>query len=178
MRWTTKSHLHLDRTASAWLLRAMVDPEAEFVFLDWDREPDRSDPRSFGMPGLVLGSHDEGGTCFAKILTAFELNGDAALVALERAIAAGVRRALGIAPPADQTLEEAGLGAALDTIGSGLGLLYADDLEHLAAATPMYDALYQALRATEIDMAGAPSGRPAQFEFLRRQLGLTSPTRQ
>lgn len=175
MRWTTRSHLHLDRTASAWLIRAFVDPEAEFVFLEWDREPDTTDPRSFGMPGLSLSSHDERGTCFAKILDAYGLRTDAALVALERGIAAGVRAALGLPAPADQTTAESALGTTLDTIGSGLGLLHTDDRDHLDAATPLYEALYQALRAADLDLDGAPAGRPEQLAFIRERLGIASP---
>lgn len=176
MRWTTRSHLHLDRTASAWLLRAFVDPDAEFDFLEWDREPDTTDPRSFGMPGLLLSSHDERGTCFAKILATYDLLADSALAAMERGIAAGVRSALGLPRPVDETAAQSALGSTLDMIGTGLGLLYADDHQHLAVATPLYDALYHALRADDLDMDGAPAGRPEQLAFIRERLGITSPT--
>jgi hypothetical protein len=175
MRWTTRSHLHLDRTASAWLLRGFVDPDAEFVFLDWDVEPDASDPCSFGMPGVVLSSHDDRGTCFAKILHGHGLDGDPVLVQLERAVAAGVRRALGIPAPPEQTEADSALGGALDTLGVGLGLLYPDDHEHLAAATPLYDALYHAFRAERLDLSDAPADRIEQIAFVRRRLGITAP---
>lgn len=174
MKWTTRSHLHLDRTASAWLIQAFVDPGAEFGFLDWEDAPDSVDPRSFGMPGLLLSSHDEHGTCFAKILEHHELRQDASLVALERGIAAGVRAALGIPAPADQTPAEAALGSTLDLIGTGLGLLYPDDHRHLEAAIPLYDALYQALRATRLDLDDAPAARPEQLAYIRERLGITS----
>ena len=45
MRWATRAGVHIDRAACAWLIRALVDPEAEFVFVtDPDDVPERRDP--------------------------------------------------------------------------------------------------------------------------------------
>lgn len=35
MRWVTRSFPYVDRTASAWLIKKFIDPEAEFVFINW-----------------------------------------------------------------------------------------------------------------------------------------------
>ena len=32
--WATRRHVHIDRTACAWLIRRFVDDDAEFVFVD------------------------------------------------------------------------------------------------------------------------------------------------
>ena len=33
MKWATRSGVHVDRAACAWLIRRFIDPDAEFVFL-------------------------------------------------------------------------------------------------------------------------------------------------
>ena len=43
MRWGTRPGVHVDRAASAWLIRRFVDTEAEFLFLD---DPDDLPPMS------------------------------------------------------------------------------------------------------------------------------------
>ncbi len=44
MIWATRRHVHIDRTACAWLIRRFIDPEAEFVFVDDpDEVPARGD---------------------------------------------------------------------------------------------------------------------------------------
>src|SRR5260370_33406786 len=94
MRWMTLAHLRLDRVASAWLIARFVDEQAEFEYLDWGAERPEADALMlFGMPGVELSSHDERGTCFSKILDAYQLD-DPALALLERIVAAGVAHAL------------------------------------------------------------------------------------
>jgi hypothetical protein len=175
MIWTTRNHLHLDRTASAWLIRKFVDPDAEFSFVDWSHVPEPAAPRTFGMPGIPLSGHDAQGTCFAKILRQNGLDSDPALVKLERGIAAGVRQALGIARPENETDDEAAIGSTLDRIGAGLGILHNDD-DHLAAATPIYDALHTFFRLGDVTVLELPGTQPERVNFLRELLGV-APTR-
>ena len=33
MKWITRSHVHVDRVASPWLITRFVDSEAEFIFV-------------------------------------------------------------------------------------------------------------------------------------------------
>ncbi|WP_433505492.1 chromate resistance protein ChrB domain-containing protein [Pseudonocardia halophobica] len=33
MRWATRRGIHIDRAASAWLIRRILDPNPEFVFV-------------------------------------------------------------------------------------------------------------------------------------------------
>jgi len=44
MRWITRQNVKVDRVACPWLIRKLVDPDAEFVFLpqkiDWSRVRD------------------------------------------------------------------------------------------------------------------------------------------
>jgi hypothetical protein len=171
VKWTTRNHLHLDRTASAWLIRRFVDTAAEFTFIDWVARPDPQDPRYFGMPGIALSSHDSRGTCFAKVLSHHGLDSDPALVQLERGIAAGVRHALGMPAPADETAAEAALGATLDRIGAGFSILH-DDEGHLAAATPLYDAVHTFFRLGDVTRLDLPGTQPERVAYLRGLLGI------
>jgi len=41
MKWATRSGVHVDRAASAWLIRRFIDAEAKFVFVD---DPDEVHP--------------------------------------------------------------------------------------------------------------------------------------
>jgi hypothetical protein len=147
MRWMTLAHLHLDRVATAWLIARFIDEKADFEFLAWDQAPpsERDGVRLFGVPGARLAPHDEHGTCFAKTLRAYELE-DSGLQLLAEAVDAGVRHALGLEPAPDRDPDIAAVGVALDLAGIGFGVT-SDDREHLARASPLYDALLEVCRA-------------------------------
>lgn len=56
-RWVTRPRPHVDRIASAWLIKRFVDPEAEFVFAAPDEAP--ADAIPFDMVGAEFGHHGE-----------------------------------------------------------------------------------------------------------------------
>ena len=56
-RWVTRPRPHVDRIASAWLIKRFVDPEAEFVFASPDQIPGDAIP--FDMAGADFGHHGE-----------------------------------------------------------------------------------------------------------------------
>lgn len=56
-RWVTRPRPHVDRIASAWLIKRFVDPEAEFVFAAPDQIPPDAVP--FDMAGVDLGHQGE-----------------------------------------------------------------------------------------------------------------------
>ena len=66
MRWATRSGVHVDRAACAWLLRRFVDAGAVFVFVEdlADVPPDAS---AFDIRGAEL-SHHGGDRSFETIL--------------------------------------------------------------------------------------------------------------
>jgi hypothetical protein len=63
-RWVTRPRPHVDRVASAWLIRRFIDPEAAFLFAEPDAFP--ADAIPFDAPGVDLG-HD-GGDCTFETL--------------------------------------------------------------------------------------------------------------
>lgn len=71
MRWVTRSGVHIDRAACAWLIRTRIDTDAEFDFVD-DPSSVPDDATPFDMRGAELSHH--GGDCtFETILRRHEL---------------------------------------------------------------------------------------------------------
>src|SRR3990172_2592445 len=56
-RWVTRPRPHVDRIASAWLVKRFVDPDAEFVFAPEDALP--ADAIPFDVVGAELGHAGE-----------------------------------------------------------------------------------------------------------------------
>jgi len=130
MIWATRRHVHIDRTACAWLIRRFIDPDAEFVFVDDpDEVPGGATP--FDMRGVELGHR--GGRCsFETILARHDLH-DPALVRLGQIV-----HETDIGDERYDAPEAPGIDAML----RGLALHAADDDEMLAMTRPLYDALY------------------------------------
>ena len=82
-RWVTRESPHIDRVASAWLIRRYIDPEARFTFAKEDSGLCKSDI-PFDMFGVDFGHH--GNECtFETLCKAFGLN-DPALEAIGRIV--------------------------------------------------------------------------------------------
>jgi hypothetical protein len=130
MIWATRRHVHIDRTACAWLIRRFIDPDAEFVFVDDpDEVPGGATP--FDMRGVELGHR--GGRCsFETILARYDLH-DPALERLGQVV-----HETDIGDERYDAPEAPGIDALL----RGLALHAADDEEMLAMTRPLYDALY------------------------------------
>jgi hypothetical protein len=56
-RWVTRPRPHIDRLASAWLIKRFIDPEATFVFAPPAEFPE--DAIAFDAPGVELSHHGE-----------------------------------------------------------------------------------------------------------------------
>jgi len=130
MRWATRAGIHVDRTASAWLIRRFVDPDAEFTFVgDPDEVPENATP--FDMRGVEL-SHRGGECTFEAILRRYELD-DAALSEIAQ-----------IVHEADLEDERYDVPEArgLDVLIRGLSMVRPDE-EMLELTGPLYDGLYE-----------------------------------
>ncbi|MBN9112204.1 MAG: chromate resistance protein [Pseudonocardia sp.] len=158
MLWVTRSHLHLDRVAAAWLIRRFVDPGATFAFVGWEDEPALpAGAVPFGLPGAAFGPHDEDGTTFEKIVRAHRTS-DPALAEMAAVVAAGVRRALRIDSQPDERTSHTALGRALDALGTG-GAVFDDDPVILERSLPLYDALHVYCQMT-VQLRGTPGPVP------------------
>ena len=56
-RWVTRPRPHVDRLASAWLIKRFLDPAAEFAFAPPDEMP--GDVIPFDMAGVEFGHHGD-----------------------------------------------------------------------------------------------------------------------
>jgi hypothetical protein len=56
-RWVTRPRPHVDRIASAWLIKRFIDPEATFLFAEPAAFP--ADALAFDAPGVELSHHGE-----------------------------------------------------------------------------------------------------------------------
>lgn len=72
MRWATRSGIHVDRAASAWLIATYIDADATFEYVEDPMDvPDDAIP--FDMIGAAL-THVGGDVTFETILRTYELN--------------------------------------------------------------------------------------------------------
>jgi len=105
MRWVTRHQPHVDRCASIWLIRTMIDPEAVFDFISRD-DPIPADAIPFTLPKAEI-QPSETSTTFdalmgkyhvddpvvdriAEILRDFEIQADEDLDRLRMQESAGV----------------------------------------------------------------------------------------
>jgi hypothetical protein len=130
MNWATRSGVHIDRAACAWLIRRHLDPDAVFTFAtDPDQVP--ADATVFDMRGAELGHH--GADCsFETILRRHDLTDPV----LWR-IAAIVHEA-----DLDDERYDAPEAVGLDVVLRGLSMIRADQ-DILDLTGPLFDGLYE-----------------------------------
>lgn len=134
MRYCTRKDVHVDRCASAWLIKKYVDLEAEFVFVEGETLLPGTTP--FDMHDVAWGHHDDHCT-FETILALHSLN-DPVLTQIGRII-----HGADITADADETLESPGI----DLLFRGLRLISASDAEAIERGSIVMDALYAALES-------------------------------
>ena len=139
MNWVTRRSIRVNRTATAWLVRRFLDPEAKFLFVapeEVAKVQKAEGAIGFDAPGATYPHRDGKGRCSFEALVEERLPDDAALRALARIVHGADFDELHIAP------ESAGLRA----ISRGFPLVSANDEETVAKASFLYDALYAALK--------------------------------
>jgi hypothetical protein len=134
MRYSTREDVHVDRCASAWLIKRYLDPEAEFVFVEEHIPEPGTIP--FDMHGVAWGHHEDRCT-FETILALHHLQDP-----ILHQIAAIIHGA-DIVADADETLESPGI----DLLFHGLRLVSESDEQTLERGYLVMDALYAALKA-------------------------------
>lgn len=133
MKWVTRSGIHVDRAASAWLISRYVDEKAEFVYIEDPAErPD--DATAFDMVNCEL-THKGTDVTFETILRCYELT-DPVLWRLAQIVhQADVEDDLYDAPEAE----------GLDVIIRALGLDHDDEAVREITST-ILDSLVHYLR--------------------------------
>jgi hypothetical protein len=72
VKWATRPHCHVDRTACVWLIRRYLDLDAEFAFYD-ELADVPADTTPFDMRGAEL-SHRNGDCSFERFLAEYDLD--------------------------------------------------------------------------------------------------------
>lgn len=133
MRWATRAGIHIDRSASAWLIGRFIDPDADFAFVTGpDDVP--ADAIPFDMRGVEFGHH--GSDCTFETLLRRHGLADPVLWRIAEIVhEADIDDARFDAPEAP----------GLDTVLRGLSMV-ADDDRVLEITRPLYDGLYEFFR--------------------------------
>ncbi len=134
MRWVTRERPKTDRIACPWLIRRVIDPDAEIVYVPAAEVLATAalGARSFDAPGADY-THRDGKCSFEVLIDEFDLGDDPALARLARIV-----HAADIAGDLDR--DPAGPG--LLAIGVGGLDVESDDQRLLERASFVYDALY------------------------------------
>lgn len=130
MRWATRAGCHIDRAASAWLIRRFIDPDAAFLFVQ-DPEDVPDDATGFDMRGAALSHH--GGDCTFE--TILKRHG------LDDPVLWDIARIVHEADLADDRYD-APEAPGLDVLLRGLSMVR-DDAEVLRLSGPLFDGLYE-----------------------------------
>jgi hypothetical protein len=155
--WVTRRGVHVDRIASAWLIRRFIDPAARFRFADSQSPEAAPGELRFDTVGGEF-SH-EGDRCTFETLVA----------------------RLGLADPAvaeiaeivhDADLKDGKFGRA-DAPGilqlvNGLALAHPDDLDRLDRGFALFDDLYESFRRRPPAGAARGTGRQGSQRTPRR----------
>jgi hypothetical protein len=131
--WVTRRDPHIDRLATAWLIRRFVDPAARFRFVDPSASTVKRGERSFDMTGADF-THDGDRCSFETMCDRLGLKDDAL-----RQLAEIVH---------DLDLKDSKFGRA-DAVGvqrlvEGLSAAHADSAARVTAALPIFDVLFAA----------------------------------
>ena len=131
MKWITWSGVGVDRIACAWLIRKMVDRDAEFVFIPRGSDWKEMDGIPFDIPGANL-SHRRGRCTFCTILKEYGIN-DRVMDQI-CAIVDAADSVNDLLPPPE--------APGIDVICRGLTKVLKDDAKALEVGAIVFEALY------------------------------------
>lgn len=130
--WVTRRGIHVDRMASAWLIRRFIDPSARFKFVGGKGYRPEPGELRFDM---FEGEFTHRGDCctFEVLLTEFAVTD------------AGLRHVAEIVHDID--LKEDRFGreetAGIDRLVAGIAMMHREDEERLSRASAVFDDLYE-----------------------------------
>lgn len=133
--WITRKGIHVDRMASAWLIRRFIDPDARFEFVDAKRYRHQAGELRFDM--FEAEYTHEGDRCtFEVLLERFGLD-DVALIPLAEIVH-------------DIDLKDGKFGrpetAGIASLIAGIAMAHADDAFRLSRASDVFEDLREFFR--------------------------------
>ncbi len=133
--WVTRKGVHVDRIASAWLIRRFIDPDAKFKFVPpKDYSPEDGELR-FDM--FEAEYTHEGDRCtFEVLVQRFQVT-DAAVAAIGEVV-----HELDVRDGKFARAETPGV----ERLVNGIALTQPDDQARIALGSQLFDALYEAWR--------------------------------
>lgn len=140
MKWITRQRIQVNRTATCWLIRRFLDPEAELIFVPAEQVAPvqaASGATGFDAPGATYPHKDTQGLCSFSALVHERLADDPVLLEMARIVQA--------ADFQDQ-LDTHGAARGLQLISRGFPRVTSDDQETAVRASFIYDALYASIR--------------------------------
>jgi hypothetical protein len=151
MKWVTRERVKVDRVACPWLIRKLIDPNAEFLFVPVERVMEVARQEGaipYDVPDVEFGHH--GKECsFDALVKKHGLGKDLAIVLLAKIVNGA---------DTDNSLWHQPESAGLNAIAEGFRHLgYKDDHGILAAEFIVYDALYAYCQ--EMVRLGKPDGQ-------------------
>lgn len=135
--WVTRSGVHVDRIASAWLIRRFIDPEARFRFVP-GHEPPQPDELRFDMFEAEF-THEGERCTFEVLLRRFAL-GEHALARIGELV-----HDIDLKDGRFNHLETVGL----DHLIAGIAMRHQDDEGRLRDGAAAFDALYEYFKRKE-----------------------------
>ncbi|MDC4206983.1 MAG: chromate resistance protein (plasmid) [Candidatus Manganitrophus sp.] len=139
--WVTRKQIRTNRTATAWLIRRFIDPEAFLYFVEPEKVAEfqiKKGAIGFDAPGATYPHKDEKGRCSFEALVDQYFPDDMVLREIARIV-----RGADFPEEINLTPESAGLRA----ISQGFTLVEDDDLFILQNATFLYNALYASIKS-------------------------------
>ena len=140
MKWITRESIRVNRTATCWLIRRFLDPEAEFIFVAAEDVASLQAAEGgigFDAPDARYPHKDAQGRCSFAALVHERLADDPGLVELASIVQAADFK--------DQ-LDSHPAARGLALISYGFPLVTKNDHETAQRASFLYDALYASLK--------------------------------
>ncbi len=136
MKWVTWQTVGVDRIGCAWLIKKLIDPQAEFSFIPVGQTAPPEGWEPFDIPGVRL-THRRGHCTFHTMLREYDLK-DPVLQRIAQIVdEADIVQEVNVEPAAP----------GLDLICEGIRRMSADDHEALERGYWIYEALYAQLSA-------------------------------
>jgi len=140
MKWITREGIRVNRTATCWLIRRFLDPEAEFIFVSADEVAalqEEGGATGFDAPGATYPHQNAHGLCSFAGLVRERLAHDSALLEMARIVQAADIKG---------KLDEHPAARGLQLISRGFPLVTMNDHETAERAAFVYDALYASIK--------------------------------
>ena len=139
MQWVTRKDIRVNRSATCWLVRRFIDPEAEFIFVSpADVSSIQADQNAIGFdaPHATYPHKNENGLCSFAALVHERLSDNPILLEMARIVQAADFK---------DKLDDHPAARGLQLISHGFPIVTKDDSETTDGAAFLYDALYASL---------------------------------